>query len=193
MTPSALLLPSSYLHPAGKPQPHACQWQRSSVRAFAHVSVTTHEKHYGSGLYHVGVYCEEEAEFSLGCFAKKPARAAAVRRGTPSGTPRGHAGTQEAAAGALRDHAASSADSRVVIAQAPAGAYATERDTQRRTAAAVPAAHLCATLAVEEVRDLRPAAHPGYIRLQPPSHTATGARPPLRRARAQPLRARAVG
>ena len=28
-----------FLHPAGKPQPHACQWQRSSVRAFAHVSV----------------------------------------------------------------------------------------------------------------------------------------------------------
>ena len=41
--------------------------------------MTTREKHYGSGLYHVGVYCEEEAQFSLGCYAKLPARAAAVR------------------------------------------------------------------------------------------------------------------
>ena len=36
---SLLTAATLFLHPAGKPQPHACQWQRSSVRAFAHVSV----------------------------------------------------------------------------------------------------------------------------------------------------------
>ena len=54
-----------------KPQARSCQWQRFSVRQFAHMSITTHEKHYHTGLYHVGVYCEEAAELSVGCFPQK--------------------------------------------------------------------------------------------------------------------------
>ena len=67
-----------------KPQATALYGQQLlSVQEHAKLAIPTHEQHYTSGLYHVAVCCEEEADFSLGCFTHEPptlASAAAAHR-----------------------------------------------------------------------------------------------------------------
>ena len=54
-----------------KPQPKSCQWQQLSVRKQTHITLWTPEQHYATGITHIGVYCEEAAEFSLRCTSQK--------------------------------------------------------------------------------------------------------------------------
>ena len=59
-----------------RPQPRMCQWtllaDASKSNGQSSLKLRTNEHHFVSGLYHCGVYCISDAQFSLGCFATRP-------------------------------------------------------------------------------------------------------------------------